>query len=189
MALGITTRPAACVALCAALTSLPAAGSMDSGELCRRAIARAETAQGIPNGLLLALGHTETGIQGVVWPWSLNIDGRPRRYLDRRSAVAALTDAVARGTRNIDAGCLQLNMRWAGRGMSPQDLLDPDENVRAGAAWLKDLYLKSGGSWTDAVARYHSGRPARGWRYVCRVHAHWTRIRFGEARRGEGCPE
>ena len=178
--------------LCAASLAsgaLPADASIAGGHLCQEAIAQAEAVHGIPHGLLLALGYTETGVQGVVWPWSLNINGQPRRYLDRQSAQAALTDAIRSGTRNIDAGCLQLNMQWAGRGMSPEDILDPETNVRTAAEWLLGLYRTSNKSWTQAVARYHSGRRDRGWRYVCKVHSHWTRIRFGEARRGEGCPK
>lgn len=149
-------------------------------ESCEAAIADAEARLGMPRGLLHAMGEVEAGYDGVIWPWSLNVGGRPLRFATRRQAEDALRRLRADGRRNIDAGCLQLNLQWAGAGLSVEDLIDPRRNVDRAVAWLLDLKAAHG-SWGAAVTRYHSARPARMAAYECRVVRRWA-ARLGARR-------
>jgi soluble lytic murein transglycosylase-like protein len=75
------------------------------------------------------------------------------------------------GITNVDIGCNQVNWRVHARSFaSPNDVLDPLQNARFAAEFLRSLYAETG-SWADAVARYHSRNPERAARYRCRIAA------------------
>jgi hypothetical protein len=49
-------------------------------------------------------------------------------------------------------------------------MMDPQHNTRYAAAFLKDLHSRHG-SWTQAIAHYHSADPRRGAAYAAKVAA------------------
>lgn len=120
---------------------------------------------GVPATLLYAIALQESGLtrQGrrVPWPWTLNVAGEARRFVNRRSACQNLQQALAvRRDRHIDIGLGQINLHYHGERVEhPCDLLDPYRNLTIAARILREQY-RPGEDWLAAAGRYH--RPAGG---------------------------
>lgn len=131
--------------------------------VCIAAIRQAEKAYDIPRDLLLAIGLQEAGMSYkgsmTIWPWSLNVEGRGVRFDTRSEAEAFLANELAQGTRSIDVGCLQINLRWHPDAFaSPADGFDPVQSAQYAAGFLRALYAETG-DWMQAAGRYHSATP------------------------------
>jgi hypothetical protein len=152
-------------------------------------MAKAAREQGVPLGVLYAVGMTETGNKGSLHPYALNIEGRTVFTETVEDALSAFARARGSGAKLIDLGCMQINHYYHGKQFSsPRAMLDPKANVAYAAVFLKKLKVREG-SWTMAVARYHAGpnnNPAQR-RYICAVIRNLVASGFGnwttEARR------
>jgi hypothetical protein len=104
------------------------------------------------------------------WPWALHARrlGGGRLFDSREEALAhleALTGADAKA--NVDVGLLQVNWRWHREAVAtPADLLDPQTNLRVGAAILRRAIAASDGDIRLGLARYHNRRLAKGLPYA-----------------------
>lgn len=159
------------------------AGDADSGALCEQAVALAERAEQIPRHLLGAIAHAESGrpvatdrVAGP-WPWTVNAGGQGLFFESKLAAMEAVDRLLARGERNIDVGCVQINL-----GFHPDAFLDLEEafdplaNAAYGAVYLKALFMQTG-SWPEAVGRYHSTTHSRNSAYRDKVLDLWNRGR------------
>jgi hypothetical protein len=158
----------------------PAAGARPTSQLCADAIAAAENRAGwLPDGLLYAIALTESahrpdGMRGVVpWPWTIN-SPKGSFYLDsRREAVAKVEELKGMGVRNIDVGCMQVNLKYHPDAFnSLDDAFHPPSNVGYATTFLTDLEREQP-TLFDAVGRYHSGTPWRSRAYARKVFARW----------------
>lgn len=156
---------------------------LDDWGRCAAHTAAAEEILGLPPHLLLSIAKAESGRvtpdrRAVsAWPWTVMAEGRGRYLPSREAAIAEVHNLQARGVRNIDVGCMQINLRWHPQAFeSLEQAFDPAFNVAYGAVFLADLHDRLG-SWTDAVGRYHSATPAYSARYRARVLELWDRER------------
>lgn len=169
-----------------ALSVEPAPGVVaDPGALCEEAVALAERAEQIPRHLLAAIAGAESGRPvttdrvGGPWPWTVNTQGQGLFFDSKTAAMEAVDALLARGVRNIDVGCVQINL-----GFHPDAFLDLEEafdplaNAAYGAAYLKALFMQTG-SWPEAVGRYHSTTHSRNTAYRDKVLDLWNRGRGG----------
>lgn len=147
---------------------------------CRAAIAAAERAQGIPHGLLQAIGLVETGRRvtgqsgALPWPWSVDFDGTGRFFATKAAAIAAVRSARAGGMRSIDVGCLQVNlMHHPNAFASLAQAFDPVANAAWAAGFLRRLFGQTH-DWGQAAAAYHSQTPALAGPYRARVMQAWA---------------
>ncbi|MEQ8966045.1 MAG: lytic transglycosylase domain-containing protein [Azospirillaceae bacterium] len=168
----------------AALVLLAGMAEPVRGADCVPAIEAQEARLALPEGLLMAIALTESGIDGRPWPWALNIGGEPAILPDAeamRRTIAAHGGGRGGGRDdrpgpNIDVGCMQISLTWhADRFEDWRVLLEPEANVAYGAWFLRRLFERHG-SWTLAVAHYHSGSLDRQRAYVCRVWRHLVAI-------------
>lgn len=142
--------------------------------LCEPLIREAERAEGIPPGLLLAIGRAESGVDTswgrIVWPWALNIAGRSVFLQTRAEALRHAKESIRTDPRRfIDLGCLQVNWQYHREWLKdPENVLDPNWNVAYGARLLRNLAAQHG-SWEKAVGFYHSGNPQRQAIYLANV--------------------
>jgi len=131
----------------------------------------ASARHGIPLQVLYSVGLTETGAQGHLNPFDIDVDGRSISASSLAEAVAQVEGAEARGARFIDVGCMQINIHFHGSHFaSLAQMFDPARNVDYAASYLRRLRDQVG-TWTLAVARYNAG-PANQVaevRYVCSV--------------------
>jgi hypothetical protein len=138
-------------------------------EQCRRAIIAAATRFGVPRELMLAIslvesGRTDpvTGLRGP-WPWTADKDGQDYRFETQAEAAAWLRQQQARGAASIDAGCMQVNLRFHPDAFATaEEAFDPVRNADYAARFLRSLYDgPAGGDWRRAVGFYHSQTPDR----------------------------
>jgi hypothetical protein len=146
---------------------------------CRAEAAAAERAQGVPEGLLAAIGIVESGrrdpLTGHVapWPWSVNEAGIDHVFASRDEAVAYVARRQALGVRSLDVGCFQVNLLHHPNAFATlEEAFDPAANARYAARFLSELAARSG-SWTAAVGFYHSATPELAEPYRAAVLARW----------------
>ena len=131
---------------------------------------------GIPNRVMQAIALVESGRRAAdgrlhPWPWSINVEGTDHIFESRASAIAAVQAFQAAGSRSIDVGCLQVNLLHHPHAFaSLEQAFDPMTNARYAALFLRDLYGQTG-SWSKAIAAYHSATPALGDAYRQKVMA------------------
>jgi soluble lytic murein transglycosylase-like protein len=142
--------------------------------LCEAEMTKAARAYDIPINILYSVGLTETGHDGGLNPYDMNVDGRAVHSETLAEALARFADAKAHGAKLIDVGCMQINHHYHAQNFaSLSDMFDPAQNVNYAASFLKRLRQEEG-SWTLAVARYNAGpdNAVAQHRYVCAVIEH-----------------
>lgn len=150
---------------------------------CEIAIKSAEGKFGLPPYLLHAIALTESGRDGRPSPHAMNIMGKA--YF--ASGTDEMQKIVGRyGDRSsIDIGCMQVNLKFhADRFKDWRSLLNPTYNAEYAALYLTEL-KREFGTWTRAVAAYHSRTSWKGANYVCLVTRRYGQI-FGSDRPGCG---
>jgi hypothetical protein len=148
--------------------------------LCPEAIASEEKAQGIPKHLLSAIALAESARKHptlgkrMPWPWTVMAEGQGRYLPSKAAAIAEVRQLQARGVRNIDVGCMQVNQYYhADAFPSLEHAFDPATNVAYAAEFLHDLFEASG-SWQEAAGLYHSATPEHKIPYRQRVVQYWN---------------
>jgi hypothetical protein len=154
----------------------------DPWKICGQAIAEAERAYNIPRNLLLSIAHAETARQNKInrryapWPWTVMAKGRGRHFSSKADAISAVQTLKTEDIRNIDVGCLQVNLRYHPKAFTDlEDAFAPKSNAKYAASFLRDLF-RSSGSWPNAVARYHSSTYRQNRQYKIRVLTIWRRF-------------
>jgi Transglycosylase SLT domain len=155
------------------------------GNLCAAAIAAEERRTSVPRHLLAAIALAESGRWDasrkatVAWPWTIMAEGKGKYFPTKQEAIAAARAIQARGVRNMDVGCMQINMMYHGDAFtSIEQAFDPAANVAYAARFLQQLYVKMG-SWHEAAGRYHSATPLYNQRYKEKIARLWDEQRTG----------
>ncbi|WP_176244948.1 transglycosylase SLT domain-containing protein [Oceanibacterium hippocampi] len=151
----------------------------------------AEKTHRLPPQLLAAVALAESGRWDadrqarIAWPWTVYAEGRGRYYDSKAEAIAEVEALAAKGVRNIDVGCMQVNLKYHPDAFDDlETAFDPSANADYAARFLHELY-KSRRSWGMAVAHYHSTTREHAVPYRKRVFALWQdeRRRAAEERR------
>ena len=152
-------------------------------KLCTEQTARLERLDGIPRHLLSAISVAESGRWDAArqatfaWPWTVTAEGEGRFFATKAEAVDHVRSLWARDVRNIDVGCMQVNLYYHGGAFAGlEEAFDPPTNVAYAARYLKGLF-DAARSWTQAAAHYHSTTPARNRPYKLKVVRLWNQIR------------
>ncbi len=155
-------------------------------ELCESEIIKAEKKYGIPSRLLLAISTVESGRavgrSKKPWPWTICANGRGYYCTTKSAAIATTKRLMARGIRNIDVGCMQVNLlHHSAAFKNLEEAFTPKANVNYAAKFflsLKNTYK----SWTHAVGYYHS-KAARHYKPYCSmVYNTWNKVRNVQVR-------
>lgn len=171
--------------LCAPIRSQ--ATSWIHTHLCDAAVEAASAEIGIPIHILRAIARAESGLsrggQFSPWPWTVNVAGKGAYYENKRAAKSHILKSMEDGARNIDIGCFQINHKWHGSQFSSIDhMLDPLENARYAASFLKALYAEFG-QWELAAGAYHSRNIESSEKYLSRLMPILDDLRPGVPRR------
>jgi len=169
------------LALLAVLALVAPAGNAAARDWdqCPSVIPEFEQEHGIPVNLLTAISLVESGRWNedekalMAWPWAVMAEGRGRYLPSKQAAVQEVRRLQARGVRNIDVGCMQVNLQYHPDAFaSLEDAFEPRSNAAYAAQFLKDLYHRHR-SWSKAVAYYHSGDRTFNYPYRKKVMATW----------------
>ncbi len=172
------------------LVAQPAMSMQDTEnkDICRTEILRAEKKNRFPRYLFLAIAQAESGIwrkrerDVIAWPWTVYAEGRGRRYASKEEAIAAVRALRARGVRNIDVGCMQVNLRHHAAAFSSlEEAFDPAVNTAYAAGFFGRLFRETR-SWTRSVRFYHSRNVEKSRPYQRRVFRLWQEERRRQAR-------
>lgn len=154
--------------------------SADHTQSCREAAAVAERKYRIPAGLLNAIALVESGrsVPGskarTAWPWTIHAEGKGRWLESREEAVAMVKRLKAKGVKNIDVGCMQVNQMYHPDAFpNLETAFTPAMNADYAARFLSELFQETK-SWTKAASYYHSRTPKHANRYKKLVLAAWN---------------
>lgn len=147
--------------------------------VCAKAIAPIERLQAIPSQMLQAIALTESGrwdkIRKVkfAWPWTVTSGGSGKFFNTKQQAIDHVRALKAKGTRNIDVGCMQVNLKYHPDAFANlEQAFDPHVNA-AYAAELVNKLRVSTRSWAQAVRHYHSSHHAKGRKYWRKFQSIW----------------
>ncbi|WP_020591175.1 transglycosylase SLT domain-containing protein [Kiloniella laminariae] len=150
-----------------------------NSDVCADIISQAEQRETIPLHLLRAISLVESGKWDkekgarVAWPWTVMAEGKGRYLPTKQAAIAEVEKLKAKGVRNIDVGCMQVNLHHHAKAFpSLDDAFDPHKNVAYAASFLTRLRQDSP-SWTAAVGRYHSNNQEFSTPYRKKVLTAW----------------
>ena len=167
----------ACVAVISG--AWPATPNAATADRCAPAIAAMEQAHAIPSQLLRAVALAESGRwdhahrRSLAWPWTVTAGGQAAYFADRQAAVTEVKRLRAAKVKNIDVGCMQVNLAYHPDAFDDLDAaFEPASNVAYAASFLTRLYGETR-SWSRAVAFYHSTTPKLGQAYRNRVFRLW----------------
>lgn len=148
-------------------------------DLCENEIEKAEYMLNIPDNLLRAIGTVESGRsannhQKRAWPWTICANGKSMHFDNKNDAISALKKLKSKGMKNIDVGCMQINLAAHPNAFaSLEEAFDPKANVTYASRFL--LKLKQYyNSWTKAVAYYHSKTEKFYKKYCFSVYNTWN---------------
>jgi hypothetical protein len=156
--------------------------------ICADAIDAEERRSRIPGRLMAAIAAVESGRwdretgANIAWPWTVTSGGEGKFYPTKQAAIRAVETLQRRGVRNIDVGCMQINLGYHPDAFgSLEEAFDPATNVAYAAAFLHRLKARTRG-WLQAVRFYHSSDPDRQRYYGNKVFKARQEIRVREAR-------
>ena len=136
--------------------------SSEYEETRRVAVEKEEAENRLPKRLLNAISLTETGRwhaqrrEIIAWPWTVYAEGRGRYLPNKETAIKEVKSLKAKGVKNIDVGCMQVNLYFHPQAFENLDAaFDPNLNTKYAAELLASL-RKRDRSWTKAIAYYHS---------------------------------
>ncbi|MFT5487943.1 MAG: hypothetical protein ACI9JL_000692 [Paracoccaceae bacterium] len=148
--------------------------------ICRQAISQTERALRLPIGIMQAISLAESGRwdkssrSHFAWPWTVMAHGKGRFYPTKAAAIAAVRQLQADGLKNIDVGCMQVNLKYHPKAFgSLEDAFDPALNARYAAGLFAKL-RKANKSILRAVAHYHSTTRHRNRPYTKKVVRLWN---------------
>lgn len=157
------------------------ASVMATEDMCRLAVSKAEADFAVMPGLLQTIASVESGRwnaargERMAWPWTVHANGKGYYYKTKNEAVAAVKAMQAQGLRNIDVGCMQINLRYHGGAFSSlEEAFDPEKNAAYSAQFLKKLYQRNKEDWKKTAMQYHSKNLRKGINYKNRLEKHYA---------------
>ena len=141
-----------------------------------------ERKSGIPTDLLTSISLAETGRwdpqkrQMYAWPWTATWGGKGHYFVTKQDAINAVKELQYSGIKNIDVGCMQINLMYHPNAFKDLDAaFDPASNVKYASRFLGGL-KKSTGSWIQAAANYHSTNPILNLNYQTKILKIWRKM-------------
>lgn len=171
----------ACVAL--GLVAPGTAKALANQNICAQAIRSVEPGADIPNALLTAISHVESGRWNpknkalFAWPWTVTNGPDGQYFPNKAAAIAHVHKLREKGIRNIAVGCMQINLKYHPNAFDDlESALDPKTNVRYAAKLLNTLF-DAHKSWRESIRRYHSSNPKFNRPYHDKVVRQWNSSR------------
>lgn len=133
---------------------------------CVALIKKTETEMGIPKDLLHSIAYVESRLR----PYAVHVKGKSHYFNNKSDAVNFVNAMKKRGFKNIDVGCMQVNLMAHGKQfISIEQALDPETNILYAAKLIK-AFKKRFGNWGKAVKYYHTANPKYHNDYHARVY-------------------
>ncbi|MGE4266346.1 MAG: lytic transglycosylase domain-containing protein [Deferribacterales bacterium] len=119
---------------------------------------------GIPEWLLLAVAHAESGFN----PYAVNVAGKGYQPKSQEEAYSIIQSALSAG-KSFDVGVMQINSFWFRKFNIPYHYgLDMQNSFTMGAEILREEIRRNGQNWLS-VGFYHSKTTWRAFRYSDKI--------------------
>ena len=139
-----------------------------------------ETRYGIPTHLLDAISVVESGRwdtihkASIAWPWTVSSGGDGKYFPTKAEAIAEVRRLKAAGVRNIDVGCMQVNLMYHPDAFATLDeAFEPATNIGYAARFLSGLF-EATNHWLTAASYYHSQTPSLAAEYRQKLEKIWN---------------
>ncbi|MDV7340662.1 transglycosylase SLT domain-containing protein [Terasakiella sp. A23] len=149
-------------------------------DLCKSATHQSERQFNIPRNLLRAISLTESGRwvekdkANIAWPWTVASGSAGKFFQTKSEAIQHVRALQAQGIKNIDVGCMQINLRYHPDAFKDlHEAFDPHSNTRYAGEFLSKLF-KNTKSWSTAAGHYHSNDPSKNMYYREKVLGFWN---------------
>lgn len=159
------------------------ANALETRDICAQAIDRVETGRKMPGELMTAISHVESGRWDAreealyAWPWTVTNGPDGQYFPSKADAIAHVRKLQAKGIRNIDVGCMQINLRYHPDAFEDlESALDPETNAAYSAKLLSKLF-EAHKSWGEAIKHYHSANAKFNRPYHDKVVRQWNAAR------------
>jgi len=159
------------------------ANALETKDICSQAIDRVESSRKMPGELMTAISHVESGRWDAreealyAWPWTVTNGPDGQYFPSKSAAIAHVKKLQAKGIRNIDVGCMQINLRYHPDAFEDLDsALDPETNAAYAAKLLGRLF-QAHKSWAEAIKHYHSANAQFNRPYHDKVVRQWNGAR------------
>ena len=148
---------------------------------CEVFLDKQEKKRHIPKKLLSAIARVESGrrIDKKIkpWPWSINVEGKSFFFRTKKEAIRAVKRYQKKGIRNIDVGCMQINLKAHPRAFpNLTKAFTPKHNVAYGA-WFLKREKEHCKTWKKAVGSFHSHTPSLAQPYQEKVWKEWKKLK------------
>ena len=144
--------------------------SLENSTNCQAIVSHFEKLYGIPDKLLASIAMVESRNS----PWAVYALKKSRFFPSQEAATSYIQKLKAKGVKNINIGCMQINLQSHGRQFKNlNDILPPYQNIAYAAKLIKVLYTQYG-SWETAVKHYHSSSSLYNVSYKNRVFSVWA---------------
>jgi hypothetical protein len=132
-----------------------------------------EIEEGLPPLLMSAI----TFVESSDMPWVIGVEGASHRFRTKQAALEKIKQLKAKGHKNFDIGCMQINHFYhKDKFSSEEEMINPIRNIRYAARLLKELKAETG-SWEKAVSYYNSRNLKYSVPYAQKVYQHWGKIK------------
>jgi hypothetical protein len=156
------------------------ANALETHDLCANALVRTERANNIPSSLMSAIATVESGRwsaerkEVVAWPWTVTNGPDGQYFPTKEAAIAHVEKLRAHGVRNIDVGCMQVNLKYHPDAFENlETAFDPAANAAYAARFLTGLF-SAHKSWGEAIRHYHSANAIYNQPYHRKVVRAWN---------------
>ena len=93
----------------------------------------------------------------------------------KAKALEYLKKNITPAFKNIDVGCMQINVRWHRKNFDTLEaMINPRKNIEYAALFLSNL-KSAHGSWEEAIKHYHSSTPKLNVKYYAKVQKAWSK--------------
>ncbi len=146
---------------------------------CKELAKAIEIEKRLPENILTSISMVESGRllddgSMFAWPWSLNHAGKSVFFDTKDQALKYLRKNITSEFRNIDVGCMQVNVKWHYAQFSSfEEMIDPITNIEYAARFLLALKSKHG-TWEQAIKHYHSSKEKFNKKYFNKVNRIWA---------------
>ena len=125
----------------------------------------------LPEDTLYSISINETGkIHSdkkikMAWPWAVNVEGAGFYFDTQKEAIDFVKTQLRQGKESIDVGCMQVNLKHHPNAFnSIEQAFNPKYNIGYAAGFLRGKYEQLG-TWSQAIAHYHSATHHLGEKY------------------------
>ena len=161
------------------LCSIPAFAAdreITESQKCSRMFSYFENRYNLPKDILHSISLQETRKPhsrhqiGVVWPWTINVEGKGFHFKTKKDAVRFVKDQLKKVKESIDVGCMQINLKYHPDAFASLDqAFSPRKNIAYAAQLLQSHYERLR-NWDKAVGQYHSSTHDRASTYQASVN-------------------